>query len=124
MALEFEKTVDDVRGKIFVFRSEGGEMEVIEVRKGFSRGGHFHSIDTVLHVVAGKVEYREEDASGKGPEKVAVFTAPSRIDVPANAAHMTTAIEDSVMVEVVGGDYDATEYPKYRKIVKDSMGSA
>jgi len=30
-------------------------------------------------------------------------------------------VEDSVMIEVVDGKYDATEYPKYRDVVKASI---
>lgn len=121
MAFELGKTIEDPRGKMFVFRMGEAEINVIEIKKGFSRGGHFHSTDTSLHVFAGKVEYREEDPSGKGPERVEVFSAPCRIDVPANMAHMMTAVEDSVMVEVVEGEYDATNYPKYRDVVEAGL---
>lgn len=124
MALELVKTIEDPRGRMFVFRMGDSEVNLIETRKGFSRGGHFHSKDTSIHIFGGRVEYREEDSSGEGPEKVEVFAAPCRIDSPANMAHIMTALEDTVMVEVVTGDYDATEYPKYRSIVKAGMGRA
>jgi len=43
--------------------------------------------------------------------------------VPANNAHLFIALEDTVFVETYGEEYDATNYPKYRKIVDEAMNS-
>jgi dTDP-4-dehydrorhamnose 3,5-epimerase-like enzyme len=119
--MTLEKVVEDPRGKLFVFRLGKMQVNLIEIRKGFSRGGHFHKTDTSHHVLVGKIEYRQEDSSGNGPETVCIFTAPCEIRVPANTAHMLTALEDSILVEVFSEEYEATNYPKYRSIIEASM---
>lgn len=121
MVLELEKTVEDPRGKLLVFRLGKTQINVIEIREGFSRGGHFHKTDTSHHILAGRVEYRQEDSSGNGSETVQTFGAPCEIKVPAMAAHMITALEDSLLVEVFGEEYEATNYPKYRSLVEERM---
>jgi len=121
MVLELEKTVEDPRGKLLVFRLGKVQINLIEIRKGFSRGGHFHKTDTSHHVLVGKVKYRQEDPSGEGTEMVQTFSAPCEIKVPAGAAHMITALEDTVMIEVFGEKYEATEYQKYRTLVEAGM---
>ena len=121
MDFSLEKTVEDARGKILVFRLGSSQINMIMTKKGFSRGGHFHKTDTSHELVSGRIEYREEDPISGSGEKVEIFDAPAIISVAAGMAHIVTALEDSVMVEMFDDGYEATNYPKYRQVVDGRM---
>jgi len=46
MILQFEKEHEDVRGKILFFSYGKKYVNLIEIKKGFARGGHYHKTDT------------------------------------------------------------------------------
>lgn len=92
-------------------------------KKGFSRGGHYHKVDTEHTLISGKIEYREEDIQS-GDELIKIISIPSSIVVPANKTHLFTAIEDSVFIECFDKRYEDTSYTKYRKIVEGKIKSA
>lgn len=120
MELKFEKAVDDNRGKI-VFLSYGDKkLNIVEIKKGFSRGGHYHAFETKHFLILGTIEYREKNLQ-TNMETRQTISAPTTISVPPMAAHVLTAIEDTIFVEEFGKDYSATEYPEYRKIVTQKM---
>ena len=64
------------------------------------------------------MEVIEEDLN-TGIEQTKKISAPSIINVDQNIAHLFIAIEDSVFIEIFEGEYQATDHPKYRKIVKE-----
>lgn len=120
MVLKFEKQTEDKRGKILWITDGDTEIHVIEIKKGFARGGHFHKFDSTHIVISGKVEYRETNLKDD-KESIRVIDSISFIFTPANTAHLITAFEDSTFIEVFKTPNDAVLFPKYRDIVEQSM---
>ncbi len=122
MQLNFEKSVTDYRGKIIFLSFGNKKINLIEIKKGFSRGGHFHDFHTSHYLVSGKVRYQETDVD-TGRKSSRMIDAPAVINVPKKIAHLLTAIEDTLFLESFGKEYSATIFPEYRKIVEKSMKS-
>jgi hypothetical protein len=120
MELRFEKETSDVRGTILFLSYGDKKLNIVEIKQGFSRGGHYHPFDTVHHVILGKLECREKNISS-GEEKTHVVSAPAVIFMSAMTAHVLTALEDTIFAEEFGHNYTATDYPEYRKIVTQKM---
>lgn len=123
MVLKFEKEVKDVRGKIIFLTNDGFQIHVVEIKKGFSRGGHYHKNPTSHFLISGKIEYMEENVKTEIGKSM-VINAPTNIPVAANVAHLLTALEDCIFLEFFHGKYEATYYPKYRQIVEEKMKSS
>lgn len=119
MCLEFEKQIEDTRGKIIFLKLGRKKINLIEIKKGFARGGHFHQTDTSHFLLSGKIEYYEENIK-TGIEKISIISSPQIILVSANVAHLLIAKENSLFFEVFE-NYEDTIYPKYRKIVENLM---
>ena len=123
MGLRIEKEVEDIRGKI-LFLSRGDEkINLVEIKKGFARGGHYHSIAQDHIVISGKLEYREENVK-TGQERIKIMDVPIIIHVPAETAHLLIAIEDTLFLEIFDSTLETTNYPKYRNIVEERMKSS
>jgi hypothetical protein len=120
MELKFEKETSDVRGKIIFLSYGDKKLNLVEIKKGFSRGGHYHDFETRHFMISGTIEYRETN-TGTSKETVRTISAPSIITVPPMHAHLLTAIEDTIFAEEFDKDYSATEYTQYRKIVTEKM---
>ena len=121
MGLEFKKLAEDVRGKILFLLYNGTKsLNIAEIKKGFARGGHYHPYEQYHVILSGKVEYREESLDTK-KEQNRIINGPEIIKVPPNTAHLLIALEDTLFFESFEQDYIATDYPKYRKIVKERM---
>jgi hypothetical protein len=119
LSLEFEKHIEDKRGKIIFLKQDHKNINLIEIKKGFARGGHFHQTDTNHFLISGKIECREENIQTR-QEKISIISSPQIISVSAKTAHLLTALEDSLFFEVFE-NYEDTVYPKYRKIVETLM---
>ena len=119
MSLEFDKQIEDKRGKILFLKYGHKKINLIEIKKGFARGGHFHQTETSHFLISGKIEYHEKDIK-TGIEKISIISSPSIIYVQSNIAHLLIAKEDSLFFEVFE-NYEDTVFPKYRKIVEDLM---
>ena len=122
MNLQFEKQVEDKRGKILFLSLGLKKINIVEIKKGFARGGHFHNFPSTHIIVFGKIELREEDLENN-IEQIKKISAPSIINVQQNTAHLFIALEDSMFVETFDGEYQASDYPKYRKIVDEMLHS-
>ena len=122
MNLEFEKQVEDKRGKILFLSLGAKKINIVEIKKGFARGGHFHNFPSTHIIVFGKIELREEDLENN-IEQIKKISAPSIINVQQNTAHLFIALEDSMFIETFDGEYQASDYPKYRKIVDERLHS-
>ncbi len=120
MALRFEKSVEDNRGQILFLKHGRKSMNIVEIKAGFARGGHYHSFETRHFLISGKTEVREKNLD-TNRETVRTVSAPSIIVVQPRTAHLLTALEDAIFVEGFSGDYSATEYPEYRKIIMQKM---
>ena len=122
MNLQFEKQVEDKRGNILFLSLGTKKINIVEMKKGFARGGHFHNFPSTHIVVYGKIELREENLKNN-VEQIKKNSAPSIINVQQNTAHLFIALEDSMFVETFDGEYQASDYPKYRKIVHERLHS-
>ena len=122
MNLEFEKQVEDKRGKILFLSLGTKKINIVEIKKGFARGGHFHNFPSTDIIVYGKIELREENLNNS-VEQIKKISAPSIINIQQNTAHLFIALEDSMFVETFDGEYQASDYPKYRKIVDEMLHS-
>lgn len=120
MELSFEKESTDTRGKIIFLKYGTKSLNIVEIKKGFSRGGHYHTFETKHHVMSGVIEYREKNIE-TNHENVQIFSAPTTITVPPMTAHLLTAMEDTIFAEAFGEDYSAVEYPEYRNIVTKKL---
>ena len=119
MSLKFTKEFEDKRGKILFLKYGNKSVNLIEIKKGFARGGHFHQTNTSHFLISGKIEYHEENIK-TGIETISIIPSPNTINVQSNMAHLLIAKEDSLFFEVFK-NYEDTVYPKYRKIVEESM---
>ncbi len=118
--LKYLKTVSDERGSIIFMKNGSKLLNFVEIKKGFSRGGHFHEFYSAHNLILGKVEYHEFNTK-TNEERNDIYEAPFVIDVPPFVAHLLTALEDVLFVETFDNEYQATEFPKYRKIVEEKI---
>ena len=81
---------------------------------------HYHPIEQDHIIISGKVEYREEDIETK-KEEIKIIEKATVLNVPPKKAHIFIALEDTIFIESFIGEYQATEYPKYRKDVEDRI---
>ena len=122
MNLQFEKQVEDKRGSILFLSLGTKKINIVEMKKGFARGGHFHNFPSTDIIVYGKIELIEENLNNS-VEQIKKISAPSIINIQQNTAHLFIALEDSMFVETFDGEYQASDYPKYRKIVDERLHS-
>ncbi len=115
-----KKKVQDVRGDIIFLNFNKKSVNIIEIKSGYSRGGHYHKFESEHILISGKIEYREEDIETK-KEIVKTFAAPLIIKTQSKKAHLITAITDTIFVELFDGEYEAINYSKYREIVDEKM---
>ncbi len=120
MELQFEKESNDIRGKILVLRYGNKRINLIETKKGFSRGGHYHDFESKHILISGIIEYREKNLQ-TNTEKIQTHSAPSVIITAPMTPHLITAVVDSVFAEEFEQDYSATDYSEYRTIVTQKM---
>lgn len=120
MGIEYLKTITDERGSIIFMKNGSKLLNFVEIKKGFSRGGHFHEFHSTHNLISGKVEYREFNIK-TNEERNDICESPFVIEVPSYVAHLLTALEDVLFVETFDNEYQATEFPKYRKIVEEKI---
>ena len=118
--MELIKTSEDVRGQIIFFSYGKKQINLVEIKKGYSRGGHYHSFDTVHQLIHGKVELRQKNILN-GEEIIKVIDAPNIIFVKAKFAHLLTALNDSIFIETFNDGYSAKNFSEYRKIVEKNL---
>ena len=120
--LEYIKTVSDERGSIIFMKKGSKLLNFVEIKTGFSRGGHFHEFPSTHNLISGKVKYLEFNTK-TNEERKAIYEAPYIIDVPPFVAHLLTALEDVLFMEIFANEYQATNFPKYRKIVEEKISN-
>lgn len=120
MELIFDKEASDARGKIVFLKYGQKNLNIVEIKKGYSRGGHYHTFETTHFLLSGTIECREKNIQ-TNQEQIHTFSAPAIIPIPPMIAHLLTATEDAVFAEAFEQDYSATEYPEYRNIVLQKM---
>jgi len=122
MTLNLKNEGGDKRGKILFLTHNNTKINLFEIKRGFSRGGHYHSFNIVYILLSGKVEYREFNIK-TNIETLKILNAPMIINNMAHTANLITAIDDSLFVEIFSHNYEAKVYPKYRKIVEERLES-
>ena len=118
--MQFEKEIEDKRGKIIFFSHDTMKINLIETKKGFARGGHFHKYEQDHMLIYGQVEVKFYDIANK-QETTKKFEAPSIIHISKNIAHLFIALEDTVFIETSNEEYEITNFPEYRRIVEEKM---
>jgi dTDP-4-dehydrorhamnose 3,5-epimerase-like enzyme len=118
--LRFEKEVEDIRGKILFFSYNNVQFNMVEIKKGYARGGHYHDFESRHIMIMGKIEYREENIK-TGVENIRIISSPATIDVAPHMAHLLIALEDTIFTEIFESQYQAVNFPKYRNIVEEKM---
>ena len=120
MELEFLKSIEDSRGKIFFCKYDDIFVNMVETKKSFSRGGHYHPFKSIHFLLKGKIEFKEIDID-TNIEKIRIIQAPYTISVEPNIAHLLTALDNSLFLESFKIKYSAIEYLPYRNIVNERM---
>ena len=120
MKLEFLKSVIDPRGRILFCQYDDLSVNLVETKKGFSRGGHYHKFKSDHILLKGKIEFKELNLD-TDIEQIRIIYAPFTISVEANVAHILTALDNSVFLESFETEYSAIDYLPYRKIVNEKM---
>lgn len=95
MELEINKITEDSRGAIFLvdkLLSDNKEFTLMEIKKGFARGGCVHSNDEFFAVINGKVKF----ICGKIEKEISAGYAGR---ILASEPHAFIAIEDSIVSE-------------------------
>ncbi len=115
----------DKRGAIFRGNHYKKEIFLIaEIKKGGSRGGHYHDKAVNHHVLSGKIIYKEIQLTKKGnhrknyKEIKKTMQNGNVIHTSAYAAHLLIAIEDSIVFETSDGNKKTTNYQEYRDQIK------
>jgi dTDP-4-dehydrorhamnose 3,5-epimerase-like enzyme len=121
MAPTLIKETEDARGKITWLTAGGKEIHIVETKKGFARGGHYHPFESVHLVVSGRLVYTECDIKAENTEITKTIDHVATIVTPAYRAHMIAALEDSTFIEIFDPPYRAADYKPYRSIVESSM---
>ena len=118
MMINIRKIAQDSRGKIFAMEDEGKQFaNIITIKEGMSRGGHFHDVAEVINVLDGKIAFSQINPNGKGKETVDTFSAGEQIVIEPGMAHMITAKEDSLILEN-RGPCKTEAYAPYRNVVE------
>lgn len=120
MKLKFNKSISDIRG-IILFCSFGkSTVHLVETKKGFSRGGHYHKFKSDHILLRGKIEFKKFNID-TNLEQIHILSAPITISVEPNVPHLLTALEDSLFLEYFDSEYSSVDYPPYRTIVEKKM---
>ena len=118
--LEFNKSVNDIRGTIMFYSFGKLIINFVETKKGFSRGGHHYKFKSVHILLQGKIEFKELDLD-TNMEQIRIMSTPYIISVEPNMAHILTALDDSLFLECFDTEYFAIDYLPYRNIVNEKM---
>ena len=123
MTIKYEKTVEDIRGKIFFFSNENKNFGFTEIKKDFVRGGHYMNVNQFLFLVSGKIKYIEKNIQ-TNHEKINTYSAPKVILVPPKTANLVFAETDSLIIETLPKVKNSKiKFPEYREIVETKMNS-
>jgi len=120
MKLEFVKSVVDPRGRILFCKYGHLSINIIETKKGFSRGGHFHEFSSIHFLLKGDIIFKTTDIKSNH-EQIKKFTAPCEINVNANIAHILIALSDAVFIEFFNTNYSSVNYPLYRDLIEKQL---
>ena len=61
MEIVLKNQFEDSRGKILMFSFGNLNINLVEIKKGYARAGHFHDYESKHFFVKSKIEFRTED---------------------------------------------------------------
>ena len=120
MELDFVKSVYDKRGRIFFCKYGDLSVNIVETKKGFSRGGHFHKFPSTHFLLKGNIDFKTFDLT-LNRERICQFSAPCEISVDANIAHLLSAKTETVFIEFFNKEYSAIDFPLYRNLIEKQL---
>ena len=88
MEMQFEKEANNIKGKITFLRYGNKRINLVETKKGFSRGGH-HAFESKHGFIPG-LEYREKNLTDV--EKTQTLSVYSIITTKQMTLHLIIAI--------------------------------
>ena len=116
----------DKRGSIFRGDYKKKEIFLItEIKKGQSRGGHYHTNVVNHHVLRGKIMYKEIRLTKNGKikknqkESKKIVSGGKVITPPPYAAHIFIGLENSIIFEASGGKKKSITYQPYREQIRN-----
>tara|TARA_B110000263_G_C14919986_1_gene334340 strand:+ start:145 stop:537 length:393 start_codon:yes stop_codon:yes gene_type:complete len=116
----------DKRGSIFRGDFKKKEIFLItEIKKGQSRGGHYHTNVVNHHVLRGKIMYKEIRLTKNGKIKKnqkdskKIVKGGNVITTPPYAAHIFFGLENSIIFEASGGKKKSITYQPYREQIRN-----
>ena len=116
----------DKRGSIFRGDFKKKEIFLItEIKKGQSRGGHYHTNVVNHHVLRGKIMYKEIRLTKNGrikknqKESKKIVSGGKVITTPPYAAHIFIGLENSIIFEASGGKKKSITYQPYREQIRN-----
>ena len=81
------------------YQEEIRHLALFEIRKGFSRGGHYHAKkEEIFYIVSGKIKARLWDLDTQEKEE-GVFEKGDRVRIQPRCGHLFDALKDAVVVE-------------------------
>ena len=81
------------------YQEEIRHLALFEIRKGFSRGGHYHAKkEEIFYIVSGKIKARLWDLDTQEKEEC-VFEKGDRVRIQPRCGHLFDALKDTVVVE-------------------------
>ena len=116
----------DKRGSIFRGDYKKKEIFLItEIKKGQSRGGHYHTNVVNHHVLRGKIMYKEIRLTKNGKikknqkESKKIVSGGKVITTPPYPAHIFFGLENSIIFAASGGKKKSITYQPYREQIRN-----
>ncbi len=116
--MKFEEIHEDARGTIHGLWKDGREYIILFTKKGHIRGGDYHKTRQYDFVLSGKVEIRYKNDISSVGEVILTLEEGEMITFAPDSPHMFIAMEDTLMIEWLAGDFEKSFYEQYRRMVK------
>jgi len=110
--IDFKLISHDKRGESYSITFEDGrEAMLIVTKKGFYRGGHYHTTDEISLLLSGSIKCWKKDSTK-------IYNTGELISNKAGEPHLTLALTDYVLLDWKPndkfGEWETIEYEPYR----------
>jgi len=94
------------------YREEIGHVAVFEIKKGFSRGSHYHlKKEEIFYIFSGRIKVRFVDMETHQREE-SILEKGDRVRIKPLCGHVFSALEDTLVVEYSPQFYEIEDnYP-------------
>ncbi len=117
----FKKVHEDFRGTLYIIEFKNKKILLITSNKGAPRGGHYHNNDQSHLIISGKFLVKTKDMKTHKTKRMKASPG-DLIKIKAGVAHLLTALEDGIFLEIKGDEEETTtDYRPWRKIVEDFL---